>query len=88
MLLEQLSQIQTEKQMREAEKIPYVPGRASMRSRISYKELKDSEPLIKTGGRCPHDGRQGIQIRRYRQYNGMWVRQYRCPDGHIFEEIQ
>jgi hypothetical protein len=45
------------------------------------------EVLKKSGGRCPHDKRQGVQIRRFKQ-GADWIREFRCPKGHIFQEVQ
>ena len=49
---------------------------------------KVKEEVKKSGGGvCPHDGKRGVYLRRYYQVP-YWIREYKCPSGHIFQEIQ
>jgi hypothetical protein len=48
---------------------------------------KPSKQFKKSGGRCPFDGRQGVYLRRFFQAP-YWIREYKCPKGHIFQETQ
>ena len=43
--------------------------------------------LEKSGGKCPIDGKQGVLLRRYKE-GAYWVREFKCPKGHIFSEQQ
>lgn len=48
---------------------------------------KNKDNLGKSGGICPHDGKRGVYLRRYYQAP-YWLREYKCPAGHIFQEVQ
>ncbi len=44
--------------------------------------------LKKSGYVCPMCGKSAVQVgSRYKQ-DHLWVRKFRCPKGHIFEEVQ
>ncbi len=52
------------------------------------KEKKpEEEEVKKSGGKCPFDGKQGVYLRRFYQ-SPYWMREYKCPKGHVFTEVQ
>lgn len=40
-----------------------------------------------SGITCPYDGLNGIQLRRYKQ-DAVWIREFRCPRGHVWQTVQ
>ena len=36
---------------------------------------------------CPYDGQNGVQLRRFKQ-GAFWIREFRCPKGHIWQRTQ
>jgi len=41
--------------------------------------------LEKAGIECPFCKKAGIRLRRYKQ-DHLWITEYRCPNGHIFQK--
>lgn len=54
------------------------------------KEKGLEKSLAKAGSSdytCPYDGLSGIQLRRFKQ-GAFWVREFRCPRGHVWQRVQ
>jgi ribosomal protein L14E/L6E/L27E len=70
---------------------PKVYGsKESAQERISQMEhFKKSDykyvVIQKSDDRCPFDHKQGIRLRRYKQ-DHLWITEFRCPNGHIFQK--
>lgn len=45
------------------------------------------EKLEKSSGKCPYCGKTSVLIRRFK--NGpYWMREFKCSNGHVFQEVQ
>ena len=47
-----------------------------------------NEEVRKAGdATCPYDGMNGVQLRRFKQ-GAFWIREFRCPKGHVWQRTQ
>jgi transcription elongation factor Elf1 len=51
-------------------------------------EMKYVVDLKKSGYTCPMCGKTAVQVGPRFKRDYLWVRRFRCPKGHIFEEVQ
>ena len=57
---------------------------------VIEKGVKKSEVIeLKKSGdaTCPYDNLNGVQLRRFKQ-GAFWVREFRCPRGHVWQRTQ
>jgi rubredoxin len=51
-------------------------------------KLAHISDLQKSGVECPMCGKSAVQVGGRFKRDYLWVRRFRCPKGHIFEEVQ
>ncbi len=66
---------------------PPVPPAIGYKNKKEENPKKKEEEVKKSGGKCPFDGKQGVYLRRFYQ-SPYWMREYKCPKGHVFTEVQ
>jgi len=44
--------------------------------------------LKKSGYVCPMCGKSAVQVGGRFKRDHLWVRRFRCPKGHMYEEVQ
>lgn len=52
-------------------------------------ELNAGKVYLKKSGdaTCPYDNLNGVQLRRFKQ-GAFWIREFKCPRGHVWQRAQ